>query len=176
MKHAWIVLGLWIASAAPAAAQEPKSNYDQLKPLEWLIGTWEGEGKYGEMPFTCTATYEWTLNKNFIKVTGEIKADGQVVWSDSSMLGWDPEKKKFVWATFGMDGSIGWAEMEPDPKEKDTWISKGGIKSDNPDFKDTKGILKKVDADTFTDAVQKKEGDAYVTFLTTKMTRKKEKK
>lgn len=169
-------IAAWLTMCAAAAAQDPKTNADHLQQFAWLIGSWEGEGKYGEMPFTCTATYEWTLNKNFIKVTGEIKADGEVVWSDSSMLGWDPEKKKFVWATFGMDGSIGWAEMEPDPKEKDTWISKGGIKSDNPDFKDTKGTMKKVDADTFTDTVQKRDGDQYVTFLTSTMKRKKDKK
>jgi hypothetical protein len=175
MKRAWTVLAVLVA-AAPAAAQEPKSNYEHLKSLEWLVGTWEGKGKYGDLPFTATSTHEWTLNKNFIKISTEVKAGGQVIWSDSSMLGWDSEKKKLVSATFGTDGSIGWTELEPDPKEKDTWIWNATNQSGSANFKETRGIMKKVDADTWTETVQKKEGDAYVTFMTTTMKRKKNQK
>ena len=154
---------------AALAAQEPSEH---LKPLTWLIGTWEGGGKYGDNEFTDSATYEWTHNGTFIKWTAEARMDGEVVHSETGMMGYDAVKKKLVWFSFGLDGTIGHGE-DAGSKAKDTWKFAAAVGAEPP-WNDTISILRKVDEDAFENEVKTKKGDAYETFFKGTYLRKKE--
>lgn len=164
------ILGVALAAlgAAVALAAEPK---EQLKPLAWLVGDWEGSGKYGEDAFTETASYEWSHNQNFIKWSAEARMDGKVVHSETGMLGWDEAKKRLIWFSFAMDGTIGQSE-DQGSTEKDTWVAQGNIGA-APPWNDMRWILRKVNEDSFTSEVMGKQEGEYVTFLTVKYQRKK---
>lgn len=144
---------------------------DQMKPLDWLVGTWEGKGKINDVDFTETATYEWTHNKNFIKWTAEARVDGKVVHSDTGMMGYDAAKKKLVWFSFNLDGTIGHAE-ERETKDKDTWVFHASV-GDKAPWNDSLSIMRKIDADTFENEVQVKKGDGYESFFKETLKRKK---
>ena len=157
------------------SAQDPPktpSVSKHLKPVAFLVGSWEGTGKFDGMDFTYTVKYEWTLNKNFIKSTYKAKVGDMVVWSDTSMIGYDKEKKKLVMFSFAMDGSIGTGEMVPskDPKKIVFTVS---IDGDDPRFKDGRSVYTKVDNDNLTVKIQTKKDKEWVTFMDCKQKRKK---
>ncbi|MBI3270448.1 MAG: FABP family protein [Planctomycetes bacterium] len=167
-----IVRTPWLAlaalCAATAFAEEPN---ERLRPLAWLVGNWEGRGKYGDGEFVDSVSYDWTHGKNFIKWTAEARMEGQVVHSETGMLGWDQAKKRLIWFSFGLDGTIGQAEDEAST-EKDTWIAHGNV-GDQPPWNDTRQILRKVDDDTYTTEVQTKTDGKYVKFFLGTYKRKK---
>lgn len=160
------LFALWFATAL--AEEEPK---EQLRPLAWLVGDWEGRGKYGEEDFVETSSYEWSHNRNFMKWSAEARMKDQVVHSETGMMGWDEAKKRLIWFSFAMDGTIGQAE-DQGSIEKDTWVALGNV-GDKPPWKDMRQILRKVDADTFTSEVQTKNDGQYVTFFKGTYKRKK---
>lgn len=105
---------------AESAFDVPKSpSYfdEHLKPLEFLAGDWQGKGEYGGRG-SCEAeyTYEWILNKNFLRKTVVAKAMGQVAYSATELIGWDVDKKKIVVFSFAADGTygLGWGTVEKD--------------------------------------------------------------
>lgn len=170
MIHILIIIAIVLAPSA----QEKQEPSEHLKPLSWLVGTWEGKGKYGEMEFTDTLDYKWTHKKNFIKWSAEASMDGKVVHSETGMMGYDKAKKKLVWFSFGIDGTIGHAEDEGS-KEKNTWVFTGSV-GDQPPWNETRGITKKIDDDTFESEVQTKKDGKWVTFFKGTYKRKKKDK
>jgi hypothetical protein len=163
-----------MATLAALAFQDgPQDTSANLKELEWIIGTWEGEGKLMNNPFTATATYEWTMNKCFIKSTYVAKMGDQVMWQDSGMWGWDRDKKKLVFFSFGMDGTIGTGDRM-ESKEKDTWIFETKLNAVDPEWREGRAVMKKVDADTYTERGESKKKDGtYAVILESTMKRKK---
>ncbi len=90
------------------------------------------------------------------------------------MMGWDVEKKKLVFFTFGMDGSIGNGDWV-DGKEKDTWLSEGKITGPNDKdspFKHARSIIRKLTADSYSTTIETKKGDGWETFMTCTYKRK----
>ena len=77
--------------------------------LAFLVGTWHGSGEIPGMgKFTDEITYEWAMDKNFLKASYTAKADGKVVWTDISMMGWDADQKKIACApTMRMSIAVG---------------------------------------------------------------------
>lgn len=146
---------------------------ERIKPLAWLVGEWTGGGKYGEQAFDESIRYEWTHNVNFLRWTAEARMEGQVVHSETGMLGWDSARKRLRWFSFSMDGTIGQAEDQAS-EEKDTWIALGNV-GDQPPWHDTRQILRKVDPDTYTLEVQTKKDAGYETFFRGEYRRRKDK-
>lgn len=157
-----------LCSAGVALAEGPDEH---LRAFAWIVGEWEGGGKYGTDEFTDSATYEWTHNQHFIKWTSEARMGGQVVHSETGMLGWDAAKGRLVWFSFTMDGTIGQAEDQASV-EKDTWVALGNV-GNTPPWKDTRQVLRKVDDDTYSMEVQSKSEGQYATFFTGTYKRKK---
>ena len=98
--------------------------------------------------------------------------DGEVVHSETGMMGYDAVKKKLVWFSFGLDGTIGHGE-DAGSKAKDTWKFAAAVGAEPP-WNDTISILRKVDEDAFENEVKTKKGDAYETFFKGTYLRKKE--
>ena len=83
---------LFILLLAPQ--EEPNKN---LKPMSWMIGTWTGSGEAeGIGKYKDEYRFGWTLKKNFIKSEYRMWVDGKIAWQDTSMIGWDKDKKKRV--------------------------------------------------------------------------------
>lgn len=160
---------LWATQCAGVARAEGQD--DHIRALAWLVGEWDGGGKYGNDEFVEATTYEWTHNQHFIKWTSEARMGSQVVHSETGMLGWDEAKGRLVWFSFTMDGTIGQAEDQAS-KEKDTWVALGNV-GNTPPWNDTRQVLRKVDDDTFTVEVQGKNEGKYETFFTGTYKRKK---
>jgi hypothetical protein len=153
---------------AALVAQEPNEH---LKPMAWVVGTWEGAGKYGDNEFTDTVTYELTHNGNFIKWTAEARMDGKVVHSETGMLGYDAAKKKLVWFSFTLDGSIGQGEQD-ESKQENEWVFASSV-GNEPPWNDGKSIWRKIDADTYESEARTKQGEEYVSFFSGTYRRKK---
>src|SRR5262249_30000693 len=154
-----LVAVLLLCGPGLRAADKPEPS-EHLKPLAFLVGTWQSSGEFpGVGKYTDEMVYEWAMDKNFLKSTYTMKsADGKVAWTDVSMIGWDPEQKKLVGFTFGMDGSIGRGVELPSKKEG-TWVFEA--KGTNAEFKESRSTLSKVDDDTVSMLIETKKDGKY---------------
>ena len=116
-----------VASSVVAQAQAPPSNYEHLKGLEWMIGTWESEseaqdGIPGLLPkgdkMNLRLDCAWRLNKNAIGVEYTIKAKGKNVLTYNGMIGWHPAEKQIIAGGFD---SLGGHARSLWTKEGDGW-------------------------------------------------------
>ena len=79
------------------------SNYEQLKDLEWMIGSWIDQDENATVVTTCS----WTKNRNFITRFYTLTAGEQVQMSGLQIVGWDPLEKRIRSWIFDSDGSFG---------------------------------------------------------------------
>ena len=79
------------------------SNYDQLKDLEWMIGTWIDQDESATIVTTCS----WTKNRNFITRFYSLTVGGQSEMAGLQVVGWDPVEKRVRSWVFDSDGSFG---------------------------------------------------------------------
>lgn len=135
-------------------------------PYEWLIGTWTGSGESKEIgKHTDTYTFSWSLNRNFLRIDYEVKAEGQVIWADTSYVGWDPQEEKLVQLTFGADGTIGWG------RETAEMTFEGATTSPEP-FKSYRLTLRKAEGGRLRAVLDFKRDGAYAPFADTLFDRK----
>lgn len=114
-------LGLTLAlCAAPALAQdfEVPAPAEQLRKLDRLVGTWEGEGTSKMMPgmpaskWTSTTTSQWILGGHFLRTDNKISVEGmpgQMHFVE--FLGWDRENGRFMAYTTGNMGEVSSSEV-----------------------------------------------------------------
>ena len=111
--------GRWLIDRV-SEEQDPlelQSNYDHLKQLEWMIGTWvDHEG--GEVVKTeC----QWSRNKNFLVRAFSVSVGGELELSGMQLVGWDAARKEIRSWVFDSEG--GFAEGEWSPVG-DRWLVK----------------------------------------------------
>ena len=145
-----------ILPASMALAQDgPVSHYDQLKGLEWLVGTFSAEMKAeedipgivqaGEM-YQGTVDCEWQLNKNIIAVHIVLKAKGITFWEHRGMIGWDPISKQIISRSFN---SIGGHAQGVFSKNGQNWETKtSGVNGEGKKTSGT-GVLFDIVKDSF---------------------------
>ena len=78
------------------------SNYDQLKPLEWLIGEWVDQ----DSSSTIEIAARWTKNQNFISRNYTVKEAGETVSSGLQIIGWDASEQQICSWLFDSDGGV----------------------------------------------------------------------
>jgi hypothetical protein len=118
--------------ATSLVAQAPPSNYEHLKPVEWMIGTWQAEmeadedspvAKKGDkLDFTMTS--EWALNKNVIESVWSLKKGEFTLITAKVMRGWDPVEKQIVHGAFDSIGGHGHGMIM---KDGDDWHLKNSV-------------------------------------------------
>jgi uncharacterized protein (TIGR02246 family) len=91
------------------------SHYEQLKPLEWMIGSWVDEDEGARVEMTCS----WTKNQNFITRSFLVAVGDQIDLSGMQIIGWDPAAERIRSWAFDSDG--GFAEGTWTNKEN-RWI------------------------------------------------------
>ncbi len=118
-----------------------RSNYEQLKVLEWLIGKWVDQDDEARIVTEC----KWTKNKNFIVRSFTVTVAEYVDLSGMQVIGWDPSAKQIRSWVFDSDGGFAqavWAE-----KNGQWHIHKTGVL---PDGRITSAvtIIRKIDDNT----------------------------
>lgn len=84
------------------AESETPSHYEQLKSLEWLIGTWVDEDDEARIEATC----QWAKNQNYITRSFTIGLAGEPEISGIQIIGWDAAAKKIRSWAFDSDGGF----------------------------------------------------------------------
>jgi len=100
-------------------SEEPKavfrSNYQHLKDLQWMIGTWVDQDDQSRIETTST----WTKNQNFITRKFAISVEGQSDLSGVQVIGWDPVAEKIRSWVFDSDGGFGSSTWK---KKDNKWV------------------------------------------------------
>jgi uncharacterized protein (TIGR02246 family) len=136
--------GKWLLDRVTDKTKEViATHYEQLKALEWMVGSWTDTSDRASVELDCT----WTKNQNFLVRAFKISIDGQSEFSGMQVIGWDPAAKKIRSWTFDAKGTFAEA----------TWESRGGRwyihnKGVLPDGRTATmvNVMKQVDADSFT--------------------------
>ena len=136
--------GKWLLDRVTDKTKEvAPSHYEQLKPLEWMVGHWEGGMDDAEVEMDCN----WTKNRNFLTRAFKISIDGDITFSGMQIVGWDPAEKTIRSWTFDSNGTFAEA----------TWQQKGGrwFLRNRGTLADGRpatmiNVMKQVDANSFT--------------------------
>jgi uncharacterized protein (TIGR02246 family) len=119
------------------------SNYEHLKVLEWMIGTWIDQDDHVQVETTC----QWTKNKNFIVRYFSTSVRGRAESSGMQIVGWDSAAKKIRSWVFDSDGGFGEGVWS---KKGNAWyVASTGTLADGRTSSATH-IVTPVDDNTFT--------------------------
>ena len=80
----------------------PPSHYEQLKELDWMVGSWIDQDENATIQTDC----EWTKNKNFLTRSFAVLVGDQVSMSGMQIIGWDPANKQIRSWVFDSDGAF----------------------------------------------------------------------
>lgn len=120
----------------------PQSHYEQLKPLEWMIGTWVDAGDDSTIETVC----RWTKNKNFMSRTFKVHVADRVEMEGTQIIGWDPDKQTIRSWLFDSEGGFGvgiWSQKENQWTIRTLQVLANGEKASGIN------IMTKVDDDKF---------------------------
>lgn len=145
--------GKWLVAAVRETAIEVPSNYEHLKPLEWMVGDWLDEG--GDT--SVRTSVRWGENKNFLIREFALRVAGRPMISGTQRIGWDPERGQIKSWVFDSEGSVTeglWIQ------DGNRWVVRSsGVMRDGSRASAT-GIMTKIDDDTFTwQVVNRVSGD-----------------
>lgn len=91
-----------ISSSDERNLPSPKTPYDALRPLEWLVGVWQDDSEDSHV----TTTVRWSLNGSFLIRSFHAQfADGET--EGTQVIGWDPLQQRIRTWTFHSDGTFG---------------------------------------------------------------------
>jgi uncharacterized protein (TIGR02246 family) len=107
--------GKWLIDRVTEVEKEKPqpSNYEHLKELEWMVGSWHDDDPRPSIEIQTDC--EWTKNKNFLTRSFAIAIGNQVNKSGMQIIGWDPVAKQIHSWVFDSDGGYG----------EGTWTHKG---------------------------------------------------
>ena len=111
-----------ISEAEPPAP--PPSNYEHLKDLEWMIGSWIDQEEGATIQTDC----QWTKNRNFMTRSFAMVVGDQVDMAGMQIIGWDPVAKRIRSWVFDSDG--GFAEGKWTRKDNRWLIQQTGTLPD----------------------------------------------
>ena len=134
----WLVDRISEEEDLPAAP----SHHEQLKGLDWLVGTWVDEGG-GEV---ITTECKWTRNQNFLVRSFTASIGDHVDITGMQFVGWDPARKQIRSWVFDSDGGLAdgvWSQ------DGDRWLVKTKATLSDGKTASSTSILRPVDKDTF---------------------------
>jgi len=130
---------------APTAVAPPPSNYEHLKDLEWMVGSWIDDDKDDDA--TIQTDCNWAKNKNFMTRSFAVVVGDQVNMSGMQIVGWDPTAKQIRSWVFDSDG--GFAEGKWTRKGNRWLIQQTGTLPDGSKSSAV-NIIKQIDNNSFT--------------------------
>ena len=107
--------GKWLIDRVTEVEKEkaPPSNYEHLKELQWMIGSWHDDDPRPAVEIQTDCA--WTKNKNFMTRAFAFAIGDQINKSGMQIIGWDPVAKQIHSWVFDSDGGYG----------EGTWKHKG---------------------------------------------------
>jgi uncharacterized protein (TIGR02246 family) len=135
--------GKWVLDRVTDKTKEvAPSHYEQLKVLEWMIGSWTTDAENAQVELDCN----WTKNQNFITRAFKISIGDDSV-SGMQIIGWDAAAKKIRSWTFDSNGTFADANWE---ERKGRWFIRN--RGTLPDGRTATmiNVMKPVDANSFT--------------------------
>ena len=111
--------GKWLLESVREAIYAAPSNYEYLRPLEWLIGEWAGGSADGKV--LGRVTFAWGPGKNFIVATRSMEHQDAVLQNGTQWIGWDPVAKQIRSWNFEGDGGFSEGKWS---QEGDKWTIK----------------------------------------------------
>jgi uncharacterized protein (TIGR02246 family) len=109
--------GKWLMSTCVETEYSATSNFEYLKDLDWLVGSWSVK----EQPQAAHLKVSWSKNKTFL-VCRYVVADGKEgTIEELQIIGWNPHTAQInVWH-FGAAGGFGYGQLVCDGKN---WIER----------------------------------------------------
>jgi uncharacterized protein (TIGR02246 family) len=95
--------------------EPPPSNYEHLKELEWMIGSWIDKDDAVTVQTDC----EWTKNRNFITRSFAAAVRDQVNLAGMQIIGWDPAAQQIRSWVFDSDGGFSEGKWK---RKGDRWL------------------------------------------------------
>lgn len=122
---------------------KPHSNYEHLKELEWMVGTWIDEDAKSKIE----TNVHWAKNQNFLIRSFTISVGDRINQSGMQIVGWDAGKKKIRSWVFDSEGGFGEGTWS---KKGNTWhIQTAGTTNDGRKVSSV-NIISLVNNDQFT--------------------------
>jgi uncharacterized protein (TIGR02246 family) len=135
--------GKWLLESVHESVCQMDSNYEHLKDLEWVIGTWTANPP----GVVCERKCEWVGNRNFILCRQETRKGDSVVGTSTQVIGWDPIERRVRSWDFDSEGGFG---SELWTKDGSRWVLEAtGVRRD-ASVTEATNIITPVDANTFT--------------------------
>jgi uncharacterized protein (TIGR02246 family) len=103
--------GQWYLASVRESAFAPPSNYENLRPLDWIIGEWMDDSAGSEV---ARVMFTWTDDQNFITSSYSTAVKNVVVTAGTQWIGWDPAGKRIRSWSFGSDGDFGEGDWRPE--------------------------------------------------------------
>lgn len=128
------------------------SHYEQLKELEWMIGSWVDQDEESQIITRC----QWSQNQNFIIRFFSVTVRDQLQLSGLQVVGWDPQAKQIRSWVFDSDGGFGDGTWEK--KESRWYVHSTGVLPEGGKSASVQ-IIRLVDDNTFTWQVVNREVD-----------------
>ncbi len=119
------------------------SQYEHLKELEWMIGTWLDQDQQDRIETTC----QWTKNRNFITRSFAVSVGDRIEMAGMQIVGWDPAARQIRSWVFDSDSAFGegvWSR-----KENRWFIQSTGVLPDGSKSSST-NVMTLLDENTFT--------------------------
>jgi len=108
--------GKWLVDRMTEQSESVfRSNYQHLKDLQWMIGTWVDQ----DGSATIKTTSQWSKNQNFITRRFSVSIDGESDLSGMQLIGWDPVAQNIRSWVFDSDGGFGDSTWK---KKENKWV------------------------------------------------------
>jgi uncharacterized protein (TIGR02246 family) len=137
--------GKWLLDRVTDGTEEAEapSHYEQLKEVEWMVGSWVDADEDSTIETDCN----WTRNRNFLTRSYKVTIGDQVEMAGMQIVGWDPSAKTIRSWTFDSDG--GFAEATWSHKGDRWFIHNHGVLADGRTASAV-NIIRKIDDNTCT--------------------------
>ena len=96
--------GKWLIDRITEEDQQKPapSHYEQLKALDWMVGTWIDKEGGNVVKTDC----KWSRNKNFLVRTFTASIEGNINLTGMQFVGWDASRKQIRSWVFDSDGGF----------------------------------------------------------------------
>lgn len=96
--------GTWLISrVSEMEVYPPGSNHEELKALDWLVGSWINKGEDAEV----RSAFVWDKTKNFLTHSFELKILGEDELHGREIIAWDPAQGIIRSWLFDSEGGFG---------------------------------------------------------------------